>query len=60
MKIRVRKVSNDKYESFMELKTIEDLFAFVENNGDVIVCSMYIPEKDEYEFGIIIHDGYIY
>jgi hypothetical protein len=60
MKIRVRKASSDNYESFVELKTIEDLFAFVENEGEIIVGDMFIPEKDEYELGITIHDDYVY
>ena len=60
MKIRVRKASNDEFENIIELDTIEDLFTFVENNGDIIVGSMFVPEKDEYELGITIHDDYIY
>ena len=60
MKIRVRKASNDKFESTIELDTIEELFDFVENNGEIIVGSMFVPEKDGYELGITIHDDYIY
>lgn len=59
MKIRVRKASNDTYESYAELKTIEDLLSFVEYNGEIIVGSMFVPEKDEYEIGITIYDDYI-
>ena len=59
MKIRVRKASNDEFESMIELDTIEDLFAFVEDNGDIIVGSMFVPEKDEYEIGITIYDDYV-
>lgn len=59
MEIRVRKASNDTYESYAELKTIEDLLSFVEYNGEIIVGSMFVPEKDEYEIGITIYDDYI-
>ena len=59
MKIRVRKASNDTYKSYAELKTIEDLLSFVEYNGEIIVGSMFVPEKDEYEIGITIYDDYI-
>ena len=59
MKIRVRKASNDEFESIIELNTIEDLFSFVENNGEIIVGSMFVPEKDGYEIGITIYDDYV-
>ena len=59
MEIRVRKASNDTYESYAELKTIEDLLSFVEYNGEIIVGSMFVPEKDKYEIGITIYDDYI-
>lgn len=59
MEIRVRKASNDTYESYAELKTIEDLLSFVEYNGDIIIGNMFVPEKDEYEIGITIYDDYI-
>ena len=60
MKIRVRRASNDEFESIIELDTIEDLIAFVEDNGEIIVGSMFVPGKDEYELGITIDDDYIY
>ena len=59
MEIRVRKASSDTYESYAELKTIEDLLSFVEYNGEIIVGSMFVPEKDKYEIGITIYDDYI-
>lgn len=59
MKIRVRKASNDEFETIIELNTIEDLFSFVENNGEIIVGGMFVPEKDEYEIGITIYDDYV-
>jgi hypothetical protein len=59
MKIRVRKASDDTYESYAELKTIEDLLSFVEYNGEIVVGSMFVPEKDEYEIGITIYDDYV-
>lgn len=59
MKIRVRKASSDTYEGYAELKTIEDLLSFIEYNGDIIMGNIFVPEKDQYEIGITIHDDYV-
>lgn len=59
MKIRVRKASDDTYEGYTELKTIEDLLSFIAYNGDIIVGNIYVREKNQYEIGITIYDDYV-
>ena len=59
MNFRVRRVSDDKYESSVQLNTIEELMVFVRTNGEIIVGDIFIPETETYEIGITIYDDYI-
>jgi hypothetical protein len=49
MKFKIRKASDWKYKSELEINTLEELINFVEENGEIIL------DEDE----IMIYDDYI-
>lgn len=62
MKLVVTKASDDSYLEKINIETLEELFDFVEQNGDCII-SLATPyeENDEYfeDKGLMIYDDYI-
>lgn len=62
MKLVITKASNDTYLEKIDVETLEELFDFVEKNGDCII-SLTTPyeENDKYfeDKGLMIYDDYI-
>ena len=62
MKLVVTKASNDTYLEKIEIETLEELFDFVEQNGDCIISTETSYEENDKYFeakGLMIYDDYI-
>jgi len=57
MKFKLEKASNWSFNSEVNLKSMEDILEFINKNGDIIINKFENPK--DYEYGILIYDGYI-